>query len=230
MEAQASFRVVANHAFIDLPSTTIEGYQLSSGIYVAPKPASHQGIEESAAVIGTVVGAPEDLHMQKLVGEENGQPVYERIPIDISEGDKVAVDYRVVAHGTWEGETFCHKNCYAIEGRMLWKAEADSLIAVLRDGHWWQALGDYALLKKAKRQKYQSSIIIIPDSAKEEEEKNIAVHVSGLDVPKGAKVFFQPQFATPYQFESGEEMLVIRKDYVFGVIDDSEAFTYQPIA
>lgn len=213
------FRLVANMAFIDLPSATQDGYKTAGGVYVAPKP--HERLEDAAAVIGTVVATGPNLHFDKFVGETaSHQPIYEKVPIDIQPGDKIAVDYRVVAAGEWKGDQFEHSGAWLINGKIVWKAEADTLIAVQRGGKW-AALGDHILLKPYVKEKYTSSLIYIPETAATETQEGVALHVSGLEnVGEGTKVFYHSQFATPYRFESGEEMLVIRKDYVFGTYED----------
>lgn len=110
---------VGNCALISLPHATHQGYERESGLFVAPDPAAR--IEDAAACVGTIVSCKERLFVETPAG---------KVWIEgLKEGDKVAVDYRVVSKGEWMGDVFKHENAHLHDGKPLWKAEPYSLIA-----------------------------------------------------------------------------------------------------
>jgi len=209
---QPNFQAVGNCAFISLPSATMGGYTLESGIIVPP-PSKRQ--EEAAACVGTVVAVKGPVYYERL--DEKRSKVF----IDVHPGEKIAVDYRVTSTGRQEEHGFSHTNAWMIDDQLVWQAKPGSLIAIERDGKW-EALGDNVLLKKIVRDNpaFVDSILIIPDNAKEIEIRGRGVLVSGeVGVPEGTEIVFDPGKAGVYQFSDGEEFIVISKSFVLGFVD-----------
>ena len=90
-------------------------------------------------------------------------------------------------------------------------------------------LGDRILVKRVKEEERTKGGIIIPDTAKEKPQEGKIVAVGKgkygddgklipIEVKAGDKILFGKYSGSEFKLE-GEDLLILREDYILGIID-----------
>lgn len=139
----------------------------------------------------------------------------------IVKGDLIYFRYDVVSDGSLSDEGYrVHDNKVTVNGETLWIVQPERVIAV--EQFWGpQAVGDYVVGVQHKIKKWESSLILQSDLSSEVEENVIEVKYPCNDFAVGEKLMVMKDYLHHYNFNSrvGEDVVVVKKDYIIGKVD-----------
>lgn len=160
-------RPLFNKIFVQIEKKFQDEVETESGITFY-KDTSYN-LEENSTTFGTVVGVPE--HVDKVtVGQDFAH--------NVQVGDKLYFNFNVVID---------EDNMIEHDGEQYWTIDYWNAIAIVRDGVV-KPVGSYILIEPITEE-VQSSILIIPDSAKTvERNKGIVFASNDPEIPEGSTV------------------------------------------
>lgn len=161
---------VFNKIFVQIEKRFQDEVTTESGIKFYKDPTFNQ--EENSTTFGTVVGIPEN------VDKVNVDPDFQH---NVQVGDKLYFNFNVVLD--WD-------NMIEHNGQEYWIVDYWNAIALVRDGQV-KPVGSYILISPLKEE-VKSSVLIIPDSAKEKEKNRGVVFASNdPEIPEGCEVEYE---------------------------------------
>lgn len=162
---------VYNKIFVQIEKKFQDEVVTDSGITLYKDTSYHQ--EENSTTFGTVVATP--------LSVDKGN-VSDDFLHNVQEGDKLYFNFNVVLDDD---------NLLEWEGKEYWMVDYWNAIAVVRDGEIIP-VGNYILIDPLKEE-IKSSLIEIPDFAKEKEKNRGKVFASNHpSIPVGAEVEYEP--------------------------------------